>query len=38
METTTFNPESASWNQTRSTEQLRSFVTSKLVSLTDVEL
>jgi len=38
METTTFNPESASWNQARSSEELRGFVASKLAGLTDIEL
>jgi hypothetical protein len=38
METTTFNPDAASWNQARSSEQLRGFVSSKLAGLTDIEL
>lgn len=38
METTTFNPTNATWNQTRSQDQLNGFVASKLALLTDVEL
>ncbi len=38
METTTYNPNNASWNQSRSSDQLSGFVTSKLALLTDVEL
>ena len=38
METTTFNPSSATWNQSRTADQLSGFVTSKLALLTDVEL
>lgn len=37
METTTFNP-SATWNESRSSDQLNGFVASKLALLTDVEL
>lgn len=37
METTTFNP-SATWNESRTSDQLNGFVASKLARLTDVEL
>lgn len=38
METTTYNPEIATWNQTPSSERLSSFVTSRLALLDHVDL
>jgi len=38
METTTYDSVNASWNETRSSEKLDSFVSSKLASLVDIDL